>query len=386
MPDDPSFTIGIEEEYLLVDPASRDLIQESPAGLFEACEQRLGRRVATEFLQSQVEVGTNVCRSIAEARGELAFLRGAVAEVAHGCGLQMLAASTHPFASWGEQRTTPKERYQVLANDLQEVARRLVISGMHVHVGIEDEDLRLELMGQASYFLPHLLALSTSSPFWHGHNTGLMSYRIAVWDELPRTGLPEAFDSYAEYRRHVTTLVHAGLIEDGTKLWWDIRPSARFPTVEMRITDMCTRIDDAVCIAALYLCILRMLYRLRRENQRWRRYSTMLIRENRWLAQRYGFEQGLVDFGRGERVAYAQLLDELLALVEEDADYFGCRAEVQHAHTIRERGTSAHRQIAAYESALAGGGSEQEALEAVVDLLIRETLVEVPVSSVSPNP
>jgi carboxylate-amine ligase len=180
--------------------------------------------------------------------------------------------------------------------------------------------------------------------------------------------------------------VHAGLIEDGTKLWWDIRPSARFPTVEMRITDMCTRIDDTVCVAALYLCILRMLYRLRRENQRWRRYSTMLIRENRWLAQRYGFEQGLVDFGRGERVRYAQLLDELLALVEEDTAYFDCRAEVQHAHTILERGTSAHRQIAAYESALAEGASDQKALEAVVDLLIRETLVEVPVSAASTNP
>ena len=180
MPDDPSFTIGIEEEYLLVDPASRDLIQESPAGLFEACERRLGRRVATEFLQAQVEVGTNVCSSVAEAHGELAFLRGAVAQVAHDYGLAMLAASTHPFASWREQRTTPNERYRILANDLREVARRLVISGMHVHVGIEDEDLRVELMGQASYFLPHLLALSTSSPFWHGHNTGLMSYRIAV--------------------------------------------------------------------------------------------------------------------------------------------------------------------------------------------------------------
>ncbi|HEY5656184.1 MAG TPA: carboxylate-amine ligase [Myxococcota bacterium] len=374
MPEDPSFTIGIEEEYLLVDPATRDLIQETPAGLFEACEQRLGRRVSPEFLQSQVEVGTNVCRSVAEARDELAFLRGAVAEIAGRYGLEILAASTHPFASWGEQRTTPKERYQILANDLQEVARRLLISGMHVHVGIEDEDLRVELMAQATYFLPHLLALSTSSPFWHGHNTGLMSYRIAVWDELPRTGLPEGFESYAEYRRHVTTLVQAGLIEDGTKLWWDIRPSARFPTVEMRIADMCTRLDDAICVAALYLCILRMLYRLRRENQRWRRYSSMLIRENRWLAQRYGFAQGLVDFGRGERVAYAQLLDELLALVGEDADHFGCRAEVEHARTILERGTSAHRQLAAYERALAGGVGEQEALEAVVAQLVRETL------------
>jgi carboxylate-amine ligase len=378
VPESLSFTIGIEEEYLLIDPDTRDLIQEAPPDLFEACEKRLGRRVMPEFLQSQVEVGTSVCGSIEEARAELTELRGAVAAVARERGLAIIAASTHPFASWGDQRTTPRERYQVLADDLQEVARRLVISGMHVHVGIEDEDVRVELMGQASYFLPHLLALSTSSPFWHGHDTGLMSYRIAVWDELPRTGLPESFESYAEYRRHVATLVDAGLIEDGTRLWWDIRPSARFPTLEMRITDMCTRLEDTVCIAALYVCILRMLYRLRRDNQRWRRYSSMLISENRWLAQRYGFEQGLVDFGRGERVAYAQLLDEILTLVRQDAAHLGCTAAVNHARTILERGTSAHRQLSAYRRALDAGAEERAALDAVVDLLVEETLIDVP--------
>jgi carboxylate-amine ligase len=378
VPEDPSFTIGIEEEYLLVDPRTRDLIQEAPAGLFEACEKRIGRRVMPEFLQSQVEVGTGVCSSIEQARQELAELRGAVADVVREFGLAMIAASTHPFANWGDQRTTPKERYQALANDLQEVARRLVISGMHVHVGIEDEDVRVELMGQASYFLPHLLALSTSSPFWHGHDTGLRSYRIAIWDELPRTGLPESFESYAEYRRHVTMLVSAGLIEDGTRLWWDIRPSARFPTLEMRITDMCTRLEDTICIAALYVCLLRMLYRLRRNNQRWRRYSSMLIRENRWLAQRYGFAQGLVDFGRGELVPYAELLDELLALILQDATHLGCTAAVGHARTIVERGTSADRQLATYRRAIDEGADEREALDAVVDQLIEETLLDVP--------
>jgi len=376
--EEPSFTIGIEEEYLLVDPDTRDLIQEAPPGFFEACERHIGRRVTPEFLQSQIEVGTSVCRSIAQARDELAALRGAVAGVARDSGLAMLAASTHPFASWDAQRTTPKERYQMLAQDLQEVARRLVISGMHVHVGIEDEDVRVELMGQATYFLPHLLALSTSSPFWHGHDTGLMSYRIAVWDELPRTGLPESFESYAEYRRHVNTLVQAGLIEDATKLWWDIRPSARFPTLEMRVTDVCTRLEDAVCVAALYVCILRMLYRLRRNNQRWRRYAAMLISENRWLAQRYGFAKGLVDFGRGECVPYAELLEELLELVQEDATHFACAAELAHARTILARGTSAHRQRAAFERARAQGAEERAALNAVVDLLIEETLLGVP--------
>lgn len=378
MPEDPAFTIGIEEEYLLVDPATRDLIQQAPAGLFDACERRIGRRVMPEFLQSQVEVGTSVCGSVSEAKIELASLRAAVSEVATQHGLAIIAASTHPFASWDGQRTTPVERYRALADDLQEVARRLVISGMHVHVGIEDEDLRVELMSQATYFLPHLLALSTSSPFWHGHNTGLMSYRIAIWDELPRTGLPEPFESYAEYRRHIATLVGAGLIEDGTRLWWDIRPSARFPTLEMRITDMCTMLDDTACVAALYVCILRMLYRLRRNNQRWRRYSTMLIRENRWLAQRYGFEGGLVDFGSGKCVPYHELLAELQTLIAEDAEFFGCANEIGHAQTILARGTSAHRQVAAFEGALAEGANETEALHAVVDLLIEETLVGIP--------
>lgn len=331
-----------------------------------------------EFLQSQVEVGTSVCRNVVEAHGELAALRSDVSSVAREHGVEIIAASTHPFASWGDQRTTAKERYRALADDLQEVARRLVISGMHVHVGIEDPDLRIELMGQVTYFLPHLLALSTSSPFWHGHKTGLMSYRIAVWDELPRTGLPESFESHAEYGRHVAMLVDAGLIEDGSKLWWDVRPSARFPTLEMRITDVCTRIEDAACIAALYVCILRMLYRLRRGNLRWRRYSSMLVAENRWLAQRYGLDEGLVDFGRGERVSYAELLDELLDLIADDASFFGCSGEVEHARTILERGTSAHRQIEAYERALAAGADEAEALRAVVDRLVEDTLEGVP--------
>jgi carboxylate-amine ligase len=378
MLEDPSFTIGIEEEYLLVDPATRDLIQEVPAGLLEACEAKIGRRVVPEFLQCQIEVGTSVCQDVESAGRDLAMLRRDVSDVAREHGLAIIAASTHPFASWDTQRTTAKERYRALAADLQEVARRLVISGMHVHVGIEDEDLRVELMSQATYFLPHLLALSTSSPFWHGHDTGLMSYRVAIWDELPRTGLPEFFDSYAEYRRHVTTLVSAGLIEDGTKLWWDIRPSARFPTLEMRITDVCTRLEDAVCVAALYRCLLRMLYRLRRNNQRWRRYSSMLIRENRWLAQRYGFAKGLVDFGRGECVPYAALLEEVLELVREDAAHFGCEHVVGQAREVLERGTSAHRQLAVFRRATAAGATEREALEAVVDDLIEQTLVGVP--------
>ena len=371
---EPPFTIGIEEEYLLVDPASRDLIREAPAGLLDECRKRLGGQVTPELLQSQIEVETKVCRSMDEARSELSRLRRTVASVAEEHGLAMIAASTHPFANWGEQQLTSMERYRILARDLQVVARRLVICGMHVHVGIDDEDHRIDLMSQMAYFLPHMLALSTSSPFWEGHRTGLMSYRIAVWDELPRTGLPESFESYSEYQRHVQTLVNAGLIEDATKIWWDLRPSARFPTLEMRITDVCTRVEDAVCVAALYLCWLRMLHRLRRANQRWRRYSAMLISENRWLAQRYGFERGLVDFGAGRLVPYPQLVEEMLALIREDAEHFECTAEVEHARTIVQRGTSAHWQIQTYEEAMERGASEKEALEEVVDLLIRESV------------
>jgi carboxylate-amine ligase len=370
----PSFTIGIEEEYLLVDADSRDLIQEAPPTMLPACEKALQGQVTPEFLQCQIEVGTRVCNTIGEARNDLAHLRKTVAAVARDHGLAMIAASTHPFATWGAQKRTLKERYEVIEQDLQEVVRRLVISGMHVHVAVEDDDLRIDLMNQAAYILPHLLALSTSSPFWQGHDTGLKSYRIAVWDEMPRTGLPAQFDSFGEFQRHVDVLVRAGLIEDGTKIWWDVRPSVRFPTLEVRICDICTRLEDTICIAALYRCWLRMLYRLRLNNQRWRRYAPMLTSENRWRAQRYGIDRGLVDFGKGAVVPYSQLLEEIIHLVRDDAEFFDCVAEVEHAREVLARGTSAHRQVRTYQEALSAGASEEEALKAVVDMLIADTM------------
>jgi carboxylate-amine ligase len=284
-----------------------------------------------------------------------------------------IAAATHPFARWEAQKTTERVRYKSLESDLQGVGRRLAICGMHVHIGVPDDELRIDLLNQASYFLPHLLALSTSSPFWQGENTGLKSYRLAVFDEMPRTGTPERFASWGEYARHVDILVGAGLIEDATKLWWDLRPSARFPTLEMRITDCCTTLEDTLSIAALFRCLLRMLWRLKRENQRWRLYARMLIDENRWRAQRYGFDQGLVDFGRGAIVPYAELLEEILALIDPDARHFGCLGEVSHAREILARGTSADRQLTAFEQALSAGATRAEALAAVVDWLIAET-------------
>ncbi len=370
----PSFSLGIEEEYLLVDRQTRDLVPDPPAPMLEECQKRLEGRVSPEFLRCQIEVGTRVCSGLAEARADLAHLRATVAEVADRHGLAPIAAATHPFASWTAQKPTERERYLTLARDMQAPARRLIICGLHVHVGLEDPQLRIDILGQIAYFLPHLLALSTSSPFWRGNDTGLKSYRIAVFNEMPRTGLPESFESFAEYERHLSVMVNARLIEDGTKLWWDCRPSARFPTLELRIPDICTRLDDGVAIAALYRCLLRMLWRLRIANQRWRRYSHMLINENRWRAQRYGLDEGLVDFGKGEVVPVADLVEEMIALTREDAEAFGCVTEVEHARTIVRRGTSAHRQLAIYREAVAGGAAREDALRAVVDWLIEETV------------
>jgi len=370
----PSFTLGIEEEYLLVYPDSGDLVGEVPAALMPKLRAKLGEQVSPEFLQCQVEVGTRVCRNIHEARDELRELRSSVAEVVAEFGFALIAASTHPFADPEHQSVTSKQRYASLEHDLQRVARRLLISGMHVHVGIDDDDARVDLMSQAAYILPHLLALSTSSPFWRGEDTGLKSYRISIWDEMPRTGLPQSFESYSEYVRHVQVLVDAGIIEDASKIWWDLRPSCRFPTLEMRISDLCTSLEDALCIAALYACWLRMLQRLRMKNQRWRRYSQMLLEENRWRAHRYGIRGGLIDFGRGEVVPYTELLDEMLLLIEQDAEALDCVNEVQHARVILERGTSAQRQLDIYQQALAAGNDSPAALKRVVDWLREETL------------
>lgn len=369
----PTFTFGIEEEYHLVDLATRDLAS-APADLMAACEAELGKQVAPEFLRSQIEIGTRVCRSFDEARAELSRLRGSIARNAAAFGLAPIAASTHPFARKASLETTPKARYQALARDFGGIGRRLAICGMHVHVAIDDPDDRIDLMNQIRYFLPHLLMLSTSSPFWQGDDTGLKSYRLSVFHELPRTGLPQKFESDSEYRRTIDVLIAAGVIEDASKVWWDLRPSARFPTLEMRVTDVCTRMDDALTIAALYVSIAHMLYRLKSRNQGWRSYPAFLIEENRWRAQRYGVEEKLFDFGKGTLVPFADLIDELIALVGEDAEALGCLDEVERAREIVKSGTSADRQVKTFEAALGSGLTKEEALKAVVDLLVAETI------------
>ncbi len=371
---DPSFSIGIEEEYLLVDRASRDLVREMPQALFDAAQQALEGQVAREFLKSQIEVGTSVHQTPRQAGSELSHLRHTVADLAAEHGLAPLAASTHPFARWSMQEPTERARYQSIAKDLAGVGRRLVICGMHVHVGIEDDELRIDLFNQARYFLPHLLVLSTSSPFAEGEDTGLKSYRLAAYQELPRTGMPGRFEGWNEYLQTVDLLVRNGIIEDASKIWWDIRPSSRFPTLEMRVTDVCTLIEDAVCVAAFYVCILRMLYRLRRANQTWRTYPLFLLAENRWRAQRYGVEGSLFDLGKGELVAFRDLVDELLDMLRDDADALNCRAELEHARLILARGTSADRQVAHFAALIKAGASQQQALVGVVDHLITETV------------
>jgi carboxylate-amine ligase len=370
---EPAFTIGIEEEYLLVDKETRSLVVDPPQSLMAEAEELCGAQVTSELLRSQIEVGTKVCNSVQEAHEDLARLRSAVIKVAGRHDLAPIAASTHPFSRWTEQKHTRKDRYDALTHEMQGAARRLVICGMHVHVGIDDDELRIDLMNQMSYFLPHLLALSCSSPFWLGQDTGLKSYRLTIFDALPRTGLPERFASFAEYQRHIGILMDAGLIEDSTRVWWDLRPSARFPTLETRIMDVCTRLCDTVALAALLMCIMRMLYRLRTRNQRWRIYTPMLIRENRWRAMRYSFDEGLIDLAKGRVVPFEELLDELCSLVLEDARALGCEKEVSSVRDILTRGTSAHRQLKDYELERASGASVEDSLKAVVDTLIEDT-------------
>ena len=367
----PSFTIGIEEEYLLVDAKSLDLVK-APEGLMTACVDELQGQVSPEFLQCQIEVGTKVCQTVGQARDDLKRLRACISKHARDYGLAPMAASCHPFAKWSEQLFTDKERYRTLEKDLGGVARRMLICGMHVHVGIEDDETRIDLLAQFPYFLPHLLALSTSSPFWQGRDTGLASYRLAVFDNLPRTGLPPRFTSFGEYQRSVQMIIDSGLIQDTSKIWWDLRLSSRFPTLESRICDVSPRMEDALTLAAVTQCLMRMLYRLRTHNQRWRIYDRFLVSENRWRAQRYGITDGLIDFGRGEVVSFADQMEELIDMLGEDAEALECKRELEGVRRIVDSGTSADRQRRVYANAMAKSDDSDAALRGVVAGLIEE--------------
>ena len=364
----PSLTIGIEEEYQIIDPTTREL-RSYVQRFLERGQTVLPDQIRPEFLQSQVEAGTRICRNIQEARHEVLRMRRSIRELAEREGLWVAAAGTHPFSSWARQEVSPFGRYPELARFLQDVGRRLLIFGMHIHVGIEDRELLIEVMNQMRYFLPHLLALSTSSPFWHGRDTGLKSYRSVVFESLPRTGIPQQFGSYADYRSYVDTLLTTGSIDEPTHIWWDVRPSEKFPTLEVRIPDMCTRVEETLCLAALVQAIVAKLVRLRQANQTWRLYRKHLLDENKWRAVRYGIEEKLIDFGKAREVPFPALIEELLAWMDDVVDELGSRAETEYVHTILRQGTSADRQLAVYR--------RTGDFRAVVDHVVKETQEEL---------
>jgi carboxylate-amine ligase len=370
------YTFGIEEEYFLVDLSSRALVRDPPATILEEYKDALGTQFGAEYQRSQVEVATKICRAAPEARSDLHHLRNAVGTIGGHHGLAPMAASTHPFTPWRSQVHADKERYREIAKELKGLGRRMVIGGMHVHVAIEDNEERIAIMNDVRAFLPLLLALSTSSPFWQGENTGLKSYRTAINDATPRNGIPERFASWREYCEALDVLVRSGVIEDATKIWWDLRPSARFPTLELRITDVCPLVDDAVCIAALFRCLCRCVQRKRSTGPGLPTLPLLLLNENRWRAQRYGLEGGFVDPERHEVVESARWISDVLEMVAEDAEFFESQPEVHHARTILARGTSADRQLALYWQELDRGERPDDALRAVADAVIAETLSE----------
>ena len=371
-----AITLGVEEELFLVDPGSRNLLSDPDAGIFEACERTCGpHKVVREFLRSQIEINTRVCGSIAEVRAALRDTRRIVIEAAGQYGAAVMAASTHPFASWRSQAITPKERYKRFAVTFQEGVRQFVVSGMHVHAGFGDADTRIRVMTALRRYLPLLHALSTSSPFNAGHETGFKSYRLSLIGGLPRTGMPgRPLRSREEYDRLLSEYQRMNFLNDGSELWWDIRPSHAYPTVELRICDVCTRIEDAVSIAALYACLIRWLWRQDREGRLPSEPLTELIAEDRWIAQRYGVFAFFGDRTSGAgRVDIADYLSEMVDELAADARALDCEAEIRCTPGIVMNGTSADRQIDLYRLRRLEGDTEAEALRRVVDLVLAET-------------
>lgn len=377
----PPLSLGIEEEFQIVNPETRNLHSSIDKFIEADTENDNKLNLKPEFMQSQVEVGSHVCRNVAELRQEVVRLRRQVIQMADEQGLAIVAASTHPFAKWSDQSITEADRYKEMLDDMQGVARSLLIFGMHVHVGFGHKDdlslknLMIEIMNQVRYFVPHILALSTSSPFWQGESTGLKSYRSVVFEQLPRTGVPPKFESWGEYHNYENLMNKVGSFGKGekvAKIWWDIRPHPIYDTLEFRITDICTTIDEAVCIAALFQALCAKLIKLRRENMSWRNYRSMHISENKWRAVRYGIHGHMIDFGKQEEIPFHFLATELLEFVDDVLDDLGCRKEVEYVNTILKEGTSADRQLKVFKN---NGGEEnqQAALNAVVDHLIQET-------------
>lgn len=362
------FTIGVEEEYQIIDPETRELKSHISAMLEEG-GMVLGEAVKPEMHQSVIEVGTDVCRNVQEARADVSKLRATVAQLARKNGLRIAAASTHPFSDWQKQAITERDRYHTIVEDLQDVARGNLIFGLHVHIGIPDRDLAVQIMNEARYFLPHVLALTTSSPFWLGRKTGLKSTRCSIFKMFPRTGVPEAFHGWSHFENYVDTLIKTGCIDDGKRIWWDVRPHAYFNTIEFRICDLPTSIDDTIAVVALFQAIVAKLFRLRSQNLGFRVYNRALVEENKWRAYRYGLDGKLIDFGAKCEKPARVLVEELLEFVDEVVDELGSRKEIEHIRTILDRGTSADKQLEVFR--------ETGDLKAVVDWMIEETVAGV---------
>jgi carboxylate-amine ligase len=367
---DGQFTLGIEEEFQIVHPGTRELRSYVSKLLEEGQANALLReRVRPEMHQSVVETGTGICRDIRQARAEIVELRGSLHELAQKAGLRIVAAGTHPFSDWKKQEITDGDRYKGIVEDLQDVARANLIFGLHVHVGIKDRDTAMALANQIRYFLPHILAISTSSPFWLGRNSGLKSIRSEIFKRFPRTGIPGTFRSYAAFQGYVDLLVKTGCIDNAKKIWWDVRAHPFFDTVEVRVCDMTTRIDDTVAIAALIQAVMGKLYLLYRRNLAFREYSRALIEENKWRAVRYGLDGQLIDFGKQEQVPVRALIGELLDFVSEAAEIFKSHDDLERIRTVLREGSSADRQISVY--------NRNQSLNDVVDDLIDQSILGI---------
>ena len=360
----PSFTLGIEEEFQVIDPETRQLrshIQE----MFAEGEKRLKEEIKREMHDPVIEVGTPICRNIAEARVEVTRLRREIIQLVHANGLRIGAAGSHPITHWANVQMTENARYDQLVYEMQMLARANLVFGLHVHVAVEDHETRIQIMNAARYFLPHVFALSVNSPFWCGKNTGWKSYRAKVFERFPRTGLPDNFRTSGDYDEYVNTLVQTNCIDNPRKIWWDVRPHPFFPTLEYRICDVPMRVDETICFAALFQAITVKLYKLYRQNMGWRLYRRSLLNENKQRAARFGIGGKLIDFGKRMEVPFSELLDELLLFVDDVVDELGSRDEVHYVKEIMRRGTGADRQLEAYE--------QRQDLNDVVDYIIRET-------------
>ncbi len=365
----PSLSIGIEEEYQTIDPESRDLRSHIQSQILPQAKQATLDRAKPEMHQAVIEVGTNVCHDIKEAREDIRSLRRQMITLAGENGMLLAAASTHPFADWKQQEIYPDERYKRVVEDMQLIARANLVFGLHVHVGIEDRNTAIHIMNSMRYFLPHILALSTNSPFWMGMQTGFKSYRCKVFERFPRTGIPDTFSNWSDYDNFVNLLVRTNCIDNGKKIWWDIRPHPFFNTLEVRVCDIPMRLDETVAIAALIQATVAMLYKLHAANKSYRIYGRALISENKFRASRYGLDGKLIDFGKEEEVPVRELMMEYLELIDDVVDELGSREEIDYIHQMLKMGTGADRQLQVYE--------QTRDLKKVVDYIVSETRVGV---------